>query len=338
MTRVLNSQSTDEFAASARPGSTGHHAKPWLSVIMPVYRGERWLDASLGSLAAEADAGVEVIVIDSSPSPASRDIASRYADRLRMRIVQTGETLTWHLKTNLGVELSQAEHICWLHCDDLWLPGRAQAVRSWIEEAPESALHIAPSAIVDTAGRALGHWRCPFGKAGEIPQELALERLLVQNFIAAPAPVVRKDAWMAAGGLDAELWYTADWDMWLKLAAHGPVRFHDRVTSSFRIHDESQTVTGSRNAGDFERQMQIVRDRHLVRLQGGRGAVERASQTSIAVNSALAAAAAGELGRLVPAALQILGLGPRGIYRYFRDSRIIDRVVPRLRARLAGAF
>ena len=48
-------------------------AKPWLTVITPVYRGERWIEQSLQSLADQCDGGVELIVIDSSPDDATAD-------------------------------------------------------------------------------------------------------------------------------------------------------------------------------------------------------------------------------------------------------------------------
>jgi hypothetical protein len=138
--------------------------------------------------------------------------------------------------------------------------------------------------------------------------------------------------------LDENLWYTADWDMWLKLAALGPVYYHDTVTVGFRIHGASQTVTGSRDTGDFAQQMQIVLDRHLDTLGGGSTGVERAARASIAVNTALAAASTGDVGSLLRAAGRVLGLGPSGIHRYLRDSRILERVAPRIRAKLTGAF
>ena len=66
------------------------------------------------------------------------------------------------------------------------------------------------------------------------PASLVLERLLVQNFIAVPSPVWRRDAWLACGGLDLDLWYTADWDIWLKLARHGPAVIHFNALGSCR--------------------------------------------------------------------------------------------------------
>lgn len=311
---------------------------PWLSVIMPTHGGERWIDATLRSLAAEADDGIELIVLDSSPTPATLDIVRSYGGRLRLRIVACADTRMWPAKTNLGVEAAAAEHVCWLHQDDLWLSGRAAAVRAWIGAAPGAALHLAPSAIIDQAGRTLGLWRCPLPANREIPSAMVTERLLVQNFVAAPAPVFRKDAWLACGGLDPDLWYTADWDIWLKLTAIGPVRHHDAVTTAFRIHGGSLTMSGSRERDDFAGQMRIVLERHLPGLGDRSGIVGRTGRASIAVNAALAAAAGGHFGALMHAACALLRLGPAGMHRYLRDSRIVDRVTPRLRAWLAGGL
>ena len=235
--------------------TTSRHpvSSPWLSVIMPLHRAETTICATLQSLAAEHDDGIEIIVLDSSPTSATLDIVRGYADCLRLCIIEDHDLVTWPAKTNYGVKIANSQHICWLHQDDLWLPGRVAAMRSWIEAAPEAPLHLAPSVIVDRNGQSLGQWRCPLPDGSELPSSFVTERLLVQNFISAPAPVFRKDAWLASGGMDEALWYTGDWDIWLKLAAGGPVRYHNTVTTAFRIHGGSQTVTASRDLVDFAR-------------------------------------------------------------------------------------
>jgi glycosyltransferase involved in cell wall biosynthesis len=313
-------------------------AATWLTVVMPSRCGEQWIDTSLKSLAGESAADIEVIVIDSSPTSATRDIACNYAHSLRLRVLERCDLASWQDKTNLGVKLASSEHICWLGVDDVWLPGRVAAIRSWIASAPAAPLHLAPSAIIDKAGHNLGLWRCPLPARAALGSNFVLSRLLVQNFVAAPAPVFRKDAWLACGGLDANLWYTADWDIWLKLAALGPVSYHDDVTVGFRIHENSLTVTGSRNGADFVRQMNIVLDRHLVNFDGRSKPLERIARASIDVNGALALAQTGNFRGLLRAAWQVLRLGPTGIYRYFRDSRIVERLLPRVRAKLSAAL
>lgn len=302
---------------------------------MPVHDGARWLAAALQSIAAEKSDGIEVLLLDSSLDDASRAIAESFADSLHLHIFSRPDLKSWQVKTNLGVTLASAQHVCTLHQDDLWLPGRIAALRDWIATAPEAPLHLAPSLIVDENGRALGFWRCPLPKDRPIAPTLAAERLLIQNFISIPAPVFRKEAWLACGGMDENLWYTADWDLWLRLAALGPIYYHDEPTTAFRIHRSSLTVTGSRDVADFTEQMQIVFDRHLARASST-ASVERAGRASIHVNTALAAASSGHFGNLAPALAALLWLGPTGISRYLRDSRLMDRLLPRLRAKFGG--
>jgi hypothetical protein len=211
---------------------------------------------------------VEILLLDSSPNPATCDLARGYSSRMNIRILECRNLPTWMAKTNAGVEMASSEHVCLLHQDDLWLPNRMATIRVWIHKQPEAVLHLAPSAFVDRTGRLVGVWHCPLPANNALEGSVVKDHLLVQNFIAIPAPVFRKDAWLACRGLDEELWYTADWDIWLKLAARGPVLYHNVVTTGFRIHADSLTVTGSRDATDFRQQMQVVLDRHMPQRRG----------------------------------------------------------------------
>jgi glycosyltransferase involved in cell wall biosynthesis len=128
--------------------------RPDLTIIMPAHCGERWIDATLRSVAAEATDRVELIVVDSSPSPATLEIVRRYADRIRLQLHKRRDLLSWQAKTKFAVSIASSAHICWLHQDDIWLPGRAATVSRWIDAAPDAALHLAPTAIIDAGGTA----------------------------------------------------------------------------------------------------------------------------------------------------------------------------------------
>lgn len=314
--------------------------RPWLSVVLPVCGGEKWLDRTLGSVAHDAHAGIEVVIIDTSPTPETMAIAKSFTDRLTLSIVDPAGIDGCSPKMNLGVARARADHVTWLCQDDLWLPGRIATVRRWIAERPDAVLHLAPTAIIDRYDRQLGIWRCPLAELpAPVERTMLLERLLVQNFIAVPSPVIRRDAWLACGGLDLDLWYTGDWDMWLKLAAHGDVVYHDAVTAAFRIHGASATTIGSRNSEDFATQQRRVVERHIDAVpRERRAAVRRLAEASIAVNTALAAAASGHPGNVMRAIASVVALGPIGVARYLHCSRIVERVLPRVRARLAGAL
>ena len=310
-------------------------APPFLSVVMPTHDGGDWLARAFDSLALQDERGFECLVVDSSPNDATLALAARYADRLTIRTFKRPDLGHWRSKTNFGFAEARATHVAMLHQDDLWLPGRAAAARRWIEAAPEPAMHVHAARVIDAQGRALGTWRCPLPAKTPAPRETVLRRLLVQNFIAVPTCVIRRDALLSVGGIDESLWYTGDWDLYLKLARAGDVAYHRDVLACFRVHGRSLTMSGSAQPRDFEDQMRQVLDKHASALNTP--ALRRA-QASIAVNAGLARANNGDRRGIGSALGALARLGPLEAARYLFESRLIERVAPRLRARLAGAF
>ena len=219
---LLVEASPGAFAPSA-PWRAGREQRPWLSVLIPAHGGERWLAATLDSLVAQTHHGFECILLDSSDDDATSAIAERYRSTLDIHIEQRREIGDWQGKTNAAAGLAKADHLCMLHQDDLWEPRRAETIAAWIAAEPTVAMHLHPSWIVDAAGRRLGLWRCPLPSAAIVRRELLLERLLVQNFVSICAPVIHKRVFVEVGGLDRSLWYTADWDLYLKIGRVGTV-------------------------------------------------------------------------------------------------------------------
>lgn len=305
--------------------------RPLLSVVMPVHSGERWLDATLASIESRPEAPVEVIIRDSTPGKPCEAIVLRHANRLRIDYAYLPEVASWTRKTNLAVQAARAEHVAMLHQDDLWLPGRFDIVAKMIARAPEAALLVTAAQIIDDAGRPLGAWQPPF-RSGEVPAQTCRDDLLVQNSIALPAPIFRRDAYIAVGGLDETLWYTPDWDLWLKLAARGRVVYDSRPTVAFRVHGGSLTMTGDRS--EFAEQLDIVLERHLP----ADSPEARLCRASARINVLLARAAAGDTVAAFSALATFLRLGPRGALRYLHASRLVQRLLPRLRLWLSGAL
>ena len=196
-------------------------ASPWLSVIMPVHNGERYLAEALRSIHGEGIDGYEVIAVDDGSSDTSPRILSEWERILPLRRFSRGGG-NWVAATNAGLREARGKYVCFLHQDDLWLPGRLSAVRAEATHGPSLIVH--PALFIGPGGERLGIWRCPL-PAGEVDPRLFAERLIVQNFIAIPAPVFARDAALRDGGMDESLWYTADWDLWLRLGRIGTLRY-----------------------------------------------------------------------------------------------------------------
>lgn len=309
---------------------------PWLSVIVPTYNGATYLAAALESVAVQADDGVEVIAVDDGSTDATLAILDAFATRLRLTVIRR-KVGNWVANTNLGLEQARGEWACFLHQDDLWKPDRLAAFR-FDNPLPRPTLLLSAADFITPTGRSVGPWRCPLapGPRGNAPAFVA-SRLLVQNFVPLPAAVFRRADALAVGGLDPDLWYTADWDFWLKLAARGTTHYLQKPLVAFRLHPESQTVTRSGGTTEFRRQHEVVWERHGPRWQTvftNPQRVEAAAKLSVEVNlslSGLLHRRGIDWRRLVATTV---AAGPAGWAHYLAASRIGERVMARLRAGL----
>lgn len=312
--------------------------RPWLSIIIPTYNGANYLSAALDSIAMQSESGIECIVVDDGSTDTTLAILDSYQTRLPLQVLERNRMGNWVTNTNYGLSVASGDYVCFLHQDDIWLKDRLQIMSKAIASYPEANLYLHSSLFIDTEGKPLGIWQCPLPSyPAVVSAELMMERLLVQNFIAIPAPIFRREVALSIGGLNEKLWYTADWDFWLKLAASGDTIYHPQPLAAFRVHPNSQTIRRSSSVDNFSRQMRSVFEQHLTTWETNvnrKLKIRQVALFSTEVNTALAAMVHGEKTNLWKLGRDFVSLTPTGWYRYFRDSRIVERVSARLKAKL----
>ena len=303
---------------------------------MPTLDGAEFVGAAMDSLCGAADGSsrerFEVLVLDDGSRDGTRGLVAGYRDLLDLELMDGAGG--WVASTQRGLQRARGRYCCFLHQDDLWLDDRWPSLLAHLDRTPDLDLLLGPSRLLDATGQSVGVWRAPL-RAGEQESAALVERLLVQNVFAVPAPVFRTEALLAAGGLDLQLWYTADWDAWLRLAATcRRVVYDPEPHVGFRIHSESQTLVRSR--GGLREQLEVVLARHLGPQYSK--AVRTAARLSVEINDAMARLAGGsspEWRRLLGALARSF---PGGWWRYLRWARLGDRMLPRLRLRWSGGL
>ncbi len=312
---------------------------PWLSVLMPTYNGAPFLTAALDSIASQVVGGIECIAVDDGSRDSTVAILERYQDRIPLTIKVQPRTGNWVMNTNRALALARGEYACFLHQDDIWRPGRLVALRRLIDQNPGVDLILGSADFIDAKGKALGPWRCPLRSGPPFldPSEVT-KKLLVQNFVPIPAPIFKSAEARKYGGMDENLWYTADWDFWLKLASGVSALYYAPPLVGFRVHPHSQTMLRSSDPNEFRAQHRLVIERHLSRFpfpDQERARIRRISQFSIEVNTALAKTLREGTNGLSRLFLPLFSLGPAGVLTYLRNSRILERGLARIRAGLA---
>ncbi len=309
-------------------------ACPWLSIIMPTYNGAAFLGEALDSLLAQSCKDFEIVVVDDQSSDRTVEIIDRYAGRLPITIIPSSHTGSWTQNTNLALSSARGIFLSILHQDDTWDSRRVEKIKTLSLQAPEATLLVHRANFIADTGKVLGQWSCPFdSRLGLLDPAYILEKLFVQNFIAVPAVTVRRDLVVSLGGLDPILWYTGDWDLWLKCARKGNWLYLNESLAGFRVHAGSQTIVGAECRLNYVEQYSIVYTRHSqeVLAHCSRTAqIFRLAQFSNSVNLFLLAAYQGKLEGIWSILLGVIKIGPLGLYRYFQISRILERLGARL--------
>jgi glycosyltransferase involved in cell wall biosynthesis len=103
-----------------------------VSVIVPVYNGERYLSAALESIFAQDYHPFEVIVVDDGSGDSSAAIAKSFKSVQYIYQTNQGIANAW----NLGIDASKGELIAFLDCDDLWTPNKLRLQVDYLVNHP----------------------------------------------------------------------------------------------------------------------------------------------------------------------------------------------------------
>ena len=310
--------------------------EPGLSVIMPTYNGEPYIDLALGSIATQTQPPLEVIVVDDGSTDATLDVVKSYEARLPVRLLRPERRGNWLAMTNIGIAEAKGMWCTILHQDDVWASRRNDRLFAELARFRDTpGLVVMRTRFIDDAGRDIGPWPFPRSlRRKRQPVDISWS-LYIQNWIAVPSAVFSTTKARDRGGMDEALWYTADWDLWLKLARDDDVVLLDELGSLFRVHNGSQTVSGSRDLDKFRNQLVTVQERHQWAIEGHAESeqVRRAGCLATETNIFLAGTLHGAGHSLVPWLHVARSAGLNSAVTYLNHSAIASRLLARLRAR-----
>jgi len=208
------------------------------SAIIPTYNRADFVARAIESALDQqlpAPGQVEVIVVDDESADATPEVAASFGERITY-VRQTNRREG--AARNTGVRRAAGTYFAFLDSDDYWLPGKLAADLNRFVRPDQPALVYSRGRNVDPGDRVLGERRLD-SPQGDVFWSLAREAFIPMSTVA-----VRADAFRACGGFveDRDLSGTADWELWLRLAARWPVGFVDRMGTCIRVHERNMSA------------------------------------------------------------------------------------------------
>lgn len=222
--------------------------RPHWSVMLPVYQPHaEYFKRTLESVLSQADGeSMQIEVVDdASPDHGVEELVhSIGGPRIRYHRHARNQGLTGNWNSCITRAHGQWVHI--LHQDDLVRAGFYRRLREGLEHHPSAQAAFCRFTHINEAGTTLYTAEEERSTAGLLEEWLV--RIAARNRIQCPAIVVRRRTYETLGGYHPGLTHAMDWEMWVRIAAHGPVYYEPEILADFRQHEGSTTSRQMRSA------------------------------------------------------------------------------------------
>jgi len=233
--------------------------EPLVSICIPTYNGESFIDMAMKSIKSQIYNNIEVIISDDNSTDATIDKINFFhaKENLKVNVIaheRYGLANNW----NFCISQAQGKYIKFLFQDDILEPDAIKKMVALAEEDEEIGLVFSPRQLfsdskdANYSPRYLEHHEAKdVHKYWSILETIQSGSKLLQdtnifdnpiNKIGEPSTVlIRKEVFDKVGLFNNELCQLVDLEMWLRIMSQYKIGFIDQVLSHFRIHPQQQT-------------------------------------------------------------------------------------------------
>jgi glycosyltransferase involved in cell wall biosynthesis len=207
-------------------------SNPKVSVVIPVYNGDRFVAGAIESGLAQTYRNFELVIVNDGSTDESREKILPYFDLPNVRYIEQ-QNKGVAAARNAAIRNATGELIAFLDQDDLWLPDKLELQVSYLQYHPNVPLVHANVACIDDAGQEVDfHWDTQV-------EGMCFRELFARNRIAVLTVLVRKDCLQEVGPLNEKLSGVDDYELWLRIARRFPIGHMDDVVAHYRFHDRN---------------------------------------------------------------------------------------------------
>ena len=228
-------------------------AAPKVSVLMPVYNGERYVRETIASILAQTFREFDLIIMDDGSIDGTFDILQSLAKqdgRIQLLRNEVNVGIVRTMNTLFG--LATGEYINRHDADDISLPDRFEQQVSFLDENPKVGLVSCRIQLIDVDGAPLEHemFASPLDNA-------SLQRQLMDHCCLCQSSVMFRRSCLDIVGLYKESFEPSeDYDLWLRMAEVTQLAKLPEKLFCYRRHPGS--VSSTRNAEQLLRQAMIL--------------------------------------------------------------------------------
>jgi glycosyltransferase involved in cell wall biosynthesis len=232
---------------------------PKVSVILPVFRMEKFVGKAIDSILAQLFSDFELVVVSEfGNSKESDEVIDSYRDS-RVRVIKNNERLGLVRSLNLAIENSHGEYIAIMNADDISYPERLETQVAYLDTHLEiGVVGCAIVARIEKSGKEI------FSPRETVPEVVAWLFLFNMPLIN-PSVMTRRKVLDQIGLFDPDFDYCEDYELWARATHVTQITNLLQPLVEYRVHSASATFEHSR---DQTGKAVIVAKRELEHLLG----------------------------------------------------------------------
>jgi glycosyltransferase involved in cell wall biosynthesis len=220
---------------------------PSVSVVVPVYNGVAFIDATMQSILAQTFSDFELVVSDNASTDGTWEALQRYTADPRVRLTRLASTIPAAENFNHVTNLATGEFVKLVCADDVLYPDNLEVLVGELTAHPSALLAVSSRDVIDPMGRIVLRNRGLAGLRGEVNATDAVRRSVLAGtniYGEPPSALFRRAALIDAGGWDRRFPYLMDLVTYCAVLLHGKGNLLavPRPLWAFRISGSQETV------------------------------------------------------------------------------------------------
>jgi len=210
---------------------------PLVSVIIPVYNGDRYIVQAVESALRQTFTNLEIIIVDDGSTDRTQQVLQPYFDRVRY-IYQENQGVA--AARNIACQLAQGEFLAFLDADDYFLPSKLEKQLACFDHDPALDMVQTGWLMVDETGKDIFEMK-PWQQA----PKLDLESFIIFKCVRPSAMMLRRKWWEKLGGFNDNFPLAEDLDFALRLALKGcKAVWLEEILTCYRQHNSNIMSSG----------------------------------------------------------------------------------------------
>lgn len=209
-----------------------------VSIVLPVYNGEKYVGKSIESVLSQTFENIELIIVNDCSTDNTGTVIRGYAQKdNRIRIIENETNQKLPKSLNIGFANATGDYFTWTSDDNQYRPDAIEKMLNALEDNPELSFVYADYTIVKLDGTLIREAK------NDEPDCIRFYNVVGACFL------YTRELAELAGEYNAEMFLAEDYEFWIRCYMHGKFMHIKEDLYYYGMHEKNLTSTRQKEIG-----------------------------------------------------------------------------------------